>query len=300
MRRAEKPGLPPLDWERVAQVSAEQASKPLAVLDRAGTLRLVNSAFERFSGWTRHEAVGEGFVELLVPEREVEATSRWLEDAFRGSARERTLLLRTREGRKFRADFELSLVCENGGGALVATLLGAEAVSDAPHPAVEESRYEISTRRNEFGRLLWCTGDPAEEGALCYEVFHGVDAPCNDCPVDAIEVGADVVVRRAARGDTFEIVHASRARDGVAHVHVLRLSEEVFSAMAQAKLEFLAADASLSAREMGVLRYLAMDRSVADIAMILGITPRTVKFHQANIVEKLGLDSRADLIRLIF
>jgi DNA-binding CsgD family transcriptional regulator len=39
---------------------------------------------------------------------------------------------------------------------------------------------------------------------------------------------------------------------------------------------------------------------VDEIAGALEISPRTVKFHQANVLQKLGADSRADLMRLVF
>jgi DNA-binding NarL/FixJ family response regulator len=39
--------------------------------------------------------------------------------------------------------------------------------------------------------------------------------------------------------------------------------------------------------------------SMEDIASELAISPRTVKFHQANVLQKLGADSRSDLLRLV-
>jgi len=42
-----------------------------------------------------------------------------------------------------------------------------------------------------------------------------------------------------------------------------------------------------------------MGRQLADIATALGISLRTVKYHQANILRKLRADSRVDLMRLI-
>jgi len=36
-----------------------------------------------------------------------------------------------------------------------------------------------------------------------------------------------------------------------------------------------------------------------EIALVLAIKPRTVKFHQANLLAKLGAESRLDLFRLI-
>jgi DNA-binding NarL/FixJ family response regulator len=53
-------------------------------------------------------------------------------------------------------------------------------------------------------------------------------------------------------------------------------------------------------RERDVMTYLVMGRAIEDIATILEITPRTVKYHQANVLKKVGADSRLDLIRLVF
>jgi DNA-binding CsgD family transcriptional regulator len=47
-----------------------------------------------------------------------------------------------------------------------------------------------------------------------------------------------------------------------------------------------------------VLDLLLLGRSLGEIATALQITPRTAKFHQANLLEKLGADSRFDLLRL--
>jgi DNA-binding CsgD family transcriptional regulator len=57
---------------------------------------------------------------------------------------------------------------------------------------------------------------------------------------------------------------------------------------------------ALSSRELEVLRLLVTGQSLRDIAGELGITPRTIKFHQANIQDKLGADSRFDLFRMVF
>lgn len=49
-----------------------------------------------------------------------------------------------------------------------------------------------------------------------------------------------------------------------------------------------------------MLAWLLLGRSLDEIAVSLGISARTVKFHQQNILNKLGADSRVDLIRLVF
>jgi DNA-binding NarL/FixJ family response regulator len=56
--------------------------------------------------------------------------------------------------------------------------------------------------------------------------------------------------------------------------------------------------AGLSPRERQVLDLLLLGRSHQDIASILGISARTSKHHQANVLDKLGADSRVDLVRI--
>ncbi|WP_411826684.1 LuxR C-terminal-related transcriptional regulator [Luteolibacter sp. AS25] len=49
---------------------------------------------------------------------------------------------------------------------------------------------------------------------------------------------------------------------------------------------------TLSIREMEVLRWLADGKTNAEIALILGISPFTVKNHVAKILSKMGLENR--------
>ena len=69
-------------------------------------------------------------------------------------------------------------------------------------------------------------------------------------------------------------------------------------AMLRTRRDQLAEDANLTEREVEVLDLLLLGRTLADIGTVLGISPRTAKFHQANLLEKLGADSRMDLLRL--
>jgi DNA-binding CsgD family transcriptional regulator len=52
----------------------------------------------------------------------------------------------------------------------------------------------------------------------------------------------------------------------------------------------------LSAREKEVLKLLAQGNTSRKIAAILGISPRTVEAHRANIMTKLDVHSAAELI----
>ncbi len=53
----------------------------------------------------------------------------------------------------------------------------------------------------------------------------------------------------------------------------------------------------LSEREVGVLRMIALGHTNAEIAQELHLSVRTVETHRAHIQQKLGLGSRAELVR---
>jgi DNA-binding NarL/FixJ family response regulator len=55
--------------------------------------------------------------------------------------------------------------------------------------------------------------------------------------------------------------------------------------------------AALSAREEEVLRAIAWGRSNKEIAAELGLSIKTVESYRAGAVEKLGLRTRADIVR---
>lgn len=61
----------------------------------------------------------------------------------------------------------------------------------------------------------------------------------------------------------------------------------------------LARSAALSPREHEVLQLLLLGRNYAEIGTALQITPRTARFHQHNILEKIGAESRLDIVRLL-
>jgi two-component system, NarL family, response regulator NreC len=55
--------------------------------------------------------------------------------------------------------------------------------------------------------------------------------------------------------------------------------------------------AALTEREREVLSLLAIGHTNPEIATLLYLSPRTVESHRANIQRKLGVRSRADLVR---
>ena len=55
--------------------------------------------------------------------------------------------------------------------------------------------------------------------------------------------------------------------------------------------------AALTEREREVLSLLAIGHTNPEIATLLYLSPRTVESHRANLQRKLGVRSRADLVR---
>jgi two-component system, NarL family, response regulator NreC len=53
----------------------------------------------------------------------------------------------------------------------------------------------------------------------------------------------------------------------------------------------------LTPREREVLRLIALGHTSVEIAQTLGLSPRTIETHRARIHRKLGLDTRAELVR---
>jgi len=52
----------------------------------------------------------------------------------------------------------------------------------------------------------------------------------------------------------------------------------------------------LTAREKEVLQLLAEGKRNKDVAGLMGLSPQTVESHRANLMQKLGLHSIADII----
>jgi len=66
------------------------------------------------------------------------------------------------------------------------------------------------------------------------------------------------------------------------------------------RVEEIAVAHSLSPREREVFVLLLYGFMADEIADKLGVSTRTVKFHQANVLDKLNADSRLELFRLFF
>ncbi|HEX4159709.1 MAG TPA: MEDS domain-containing protein [Rhizomicrobium sp.] len=108
-------------------------------------------------------------------------------------------------------------------------------------------------------------------------------------PEDVFDVACNhqcVIARRSGHWQFLEVPAAKEAQ------HEIRLLNGDLAVLP----EPFANDASLTDRERVVLAQLLRGASSKQAARILGISPRTVDFHRANMMQKLGARNTAELI----
>jgi DNA-binding NarL/FixJ family response regulator len=110
---------------------------------------------------------------------------------------------------------------------------------------------------------------------------------------EALRAGGDgYVVKRADEPEIVRAIHAVRAGNLYVHATMTRALRQAAEPAAQqpAPLE------SLTQREIDVLRLLARGNTNRQIAELLNLSVRTVESHRANLLGKLGLASRVELV----
>lgn len=314
-----------MDWASVAPLLVDHDSKPLLVVDSAGYVRTVNAALERLLGWCREDIVGHRALHAWMSEPVSAQVESFVRSAQVGTVGHLACTIPTRKGSLLRASLELVAVGSENDRTLLVWVSSAEGSvslsatestnglqldssssvgsTRLPSCALDELEYEISTR--DFGIVLWVSARRSEElklGARCYESRFGVSSPCSTCPALKLRrkgEQAHGIVGGSKLRFIVEFVTARQCEPGRARIRALPLDDESLRAATRARVERLAEASGLSARERTVLHMLIQGQSPAQIAAELGIVPRTVKFHQANLLDKLGAESRVDLLRIL-
>lgn len=112
-----------------------------------------------------------------------------------------------------------------------------------------------------------------------------------------LEAGATGYVPKRAAPDELLVAIRTAARGEVyLYPSLARLLVRDFLEQDQQARATQAVD-GLSAREQEVLAHLAEGASNPEIAGTLGISPKTVARHRENIMQKLGLHSRTELVK---
>ena len=300
-----------MDWLSVAKFLVERGEQPMVLLDRQGTIRLFNGAIERTLGWRRSELEGRQWSQACTPAEPNSATSRSLSKLLSGAVPRCENEVLARDGRRVQLDIDVSPV---GRGPVEGLLLAVRRATPLDGDQVcignvahQDIDYQITAHASEFGsvrklaqmgRVVRMAGGPKRR---CFELLHHRQSPCEDCPVLRAprESWPRMIVRRRTREtDGFEIIIAQPFDATTVSVSVRFINDGALRAVHEARLARIGDHAQLSRRERAVLDYLLMGRSLDDIATILELSRHTVKFHQRNILRKLGAESRVDIFRL--
>lgn len=300
-----------MDWGAIASILAERSAYPIVLLDKSGRIRMFNHAMEAILGWTRFEVEGQLWAQICVPPDRHDEAQRWIADGLRGALHSYEALAKTSSGARVLFRFELALVGRGPAQGLLLTATESTPLQSVTGPLdCQDLDYEVSLAGDQLGVVTRVHGSSGpiplhQAQARCYAIIHGRDIPCDPCPLLRIddEPWPRIAVKHrpcVSGVKIFEIKTAEKIDDTCARVRLRVLPEQTLDAIHAAKVDELAELAELSPREREVLSYLLLGRNVEDISQLIGIATRTVKYHQANVLQKLGAESRADLLRLLF
>jgi len=110
---------------------------------------------------------------------------------------------------------------------------------------------------------------------------------------DVLEVASSHQMLIARRRGKWELLRTAATAGAKKEI-------EVFNGDLDALPERLAADESVTERERVVLGQIVKGLSSKEAARVLGISPRTVEFHRANLMRKFGARNSADLVRKVY
>jgi two-component system response regulator NreC len=111
---------------------------------------------------------------------------------------------------------------------------------------------------------------------------------------EALRVGASgYVIKRAEESEIIQAIHAAHRGDIYVHPSMTRalLQQPVSTQHRRSSLP-----EELTPREIDVLRLLVRGNTNRQTAELLGLSVRTVENHRANLMGKLGLVSRVELV----
>jgi two-component system response regulator NreC len=179
-------------------------------------------------------------------------------------------------------DPELEVVGEAESGAtalsLAETLRPDLVLLDITLP--DESGIKVAQRLKERFPAL----------AVLFLTMHEDDSLLHE----ALRTGASgYVIKRAEEGEILQAIHA--ANRGDLYVHPAMTRALLQQAVTSEHRKGAPVD-PLTRRELDVLRLLAKGNTNRQIAEILGLSMRTVENHRANLMGKLGLESRVELV----
>jgi PAS domain S-box-containing protein len=289
----------------------DRERRPVFLLDDKGIARSVNREVTFRLGWTESEIVGRDWCDVVVRPPHRERTRSALIGAVKNSGTSAPILLAcvTRTGEPVTLIAELTPVVTPTGRYVLMVVGTGEPRPPLPRVSGAETAYEVASHRTgNFGSIRRAWGrldDPAAIlGEHCFRVFYRRETPCPECPAHETDEADKArervsVIAYPTPSVTLNVVWVDAVDEASISLKVFPVTESLLSELLQKKIGVLANRGGLSDRERAVLDLLLLGRTKENIASVLNISSRTVKYHQRNIQRKLGAESRADLVRLL-
>lgn len=287
-----------MDWESITAPLLRE-TRPAIVVDRARRVRLVNAPMLELLGHRVDGARPLAWIALSVPPADRAQVRQLLDAGLRGKATEGSLPIVAAGGKRVILEVEMSRA---GRGQARAVVVSVRDVIEGQRPSPPDCDLWCKVGRDHKVHAVRFL-DPSHK-ALDFEgwplgaLLEGVGAAGAEKVVESTQKSATVVVLPRA-DESFRIVTAQRIEGGGWQITMRCVGADMLTDLVDAKIACVAESSGLSERERQVLTLLLRGRGVEDLATVLDIAPRTVKFHQANVLQKLGADSRLDLLRVV-
>jgi DNA-binding NarL/FixJ family response regulator len=113
---------------------------------------------------------------------------------------------------------------------------------------------------------------------------------------EALRSGASgYILKQAVKSELINAIHAVARGDLYVHSSVAR----AFISLANPEKPTEKEELTLTAREVEILKLLAQGYTNGQIAKLLQISVRTVEFHRSNLMDKLNIGSRVEMVRYV-
>lgn len=207
------------------------------------------------------------------------------------------LRLETAHGGRVELDCDAMALVDDERAVVILSARGARVLKDASIAnAFDGQSYVVVRRAGTFAMEGGAIAPPCDTGR------EPGTSVCSRCPaLEAIETQAKTtrVLAVGPHDDRYLAIRATPIDEHRARVECVELDACLLAMALHARVDSVAGAAGLSPRERDVLNLLLLGRSLDELGVVLGISRHTAKFHQTNIIAKLGADSRFDLFRVL-
>ena len=295
-------------WSALLGASLDVEQRPVVVIHPDGRAAAANTAMATTLERSRDEFSGLPWEDLFAPDsrsevrKHVETCVAGRDDIFDTNCE-------TKNGCSIPVTMRLVTSSMHTPEAVAHVFTIMSFRTEAEDPVLANGiACTVSADAKSFGVITRAWGPglenrPSPVGRMCCEAFCGRKVPCHACPLYAKELTTNtkttVVPRRSAGNTCFDVVSVRAIGNAEIAMSRWSVGKDLMSALTAARISELCVDAKLSAREAEVLGLLLLGRSTSEIAQEMHIVARTAKYHQRNVLLKIGAESRFDLCRLL-